>query len=469
MVFSFFRKPDSKEPAKPARPEPRVRVPAVSPAQNPAPPSSVDASKPAPAEGQVLTRRIDQIEAEMKAALEAKPAAPPAPVAPLAFTTDGPPLAPVIEAPELGAETDNADLTGSFFGGANPLGLADLVVEESSLDPALEEIAVLFNTGQTAAAIAAAEATARQGGVADATQLAAWQMLFELLRLSGQRERHEALALEFARRFETSPPVWYEAGDTGSVSSARRAAVPEVRLGMALEASDAEACERLVSHAGSRPSSVVLDASSLKRVDADGCAQLLAALQAVRKLGVPVRLEGGEVLVAALREWVEPGRRDDKDAPWRLLIETYRLLGRQADFEDTCVDYAVTYEISPPSWEPPLAPAPNLGKSAPAVAVAPSLPAPDPDAFLLSGVLEGDIEELVAILLKHAERHARVELDCRRLERIDFTAGAQLLSGMMSLLTQGKTFRFTHTGPLQAPMLVLLGMGEVASIERRRF
>lgn len=465
MVFSFFRKPDSKEPAKPARPEPRVRVQAPAPAPTtPAP----EGPRAVPPGGEGLANRIDQIEAEMTAALEVRPAEPPAPVAPLAFTTDGPPVAPVIDAPELGGAADNPELASSFFGGANPLGLGDLVVEESSLDPAIEEIAVLYNTAQTGAALAAAEATARSGNP-DAVNLAAWQMLFELLRLSGQRDTHETLALEFARRFETSPPVWFDAAEALAAPGGRRSSSPEVRLGMALESTDPESCERLLGHAAGKPPLLVLDASALKRADPGGCETLTHALMSVRRSGVPVRLEGGEALVAVLRELVQPGRRDDNDAPWRLLMETYRLLDRQADFEDTCVDYAVTYEVSPPSWEPPLAPAPVAAKALPASAAAPPMPPPDPEAFLLSGVLEGDIEEVLATLQKHAERLSIIEIDCRRLSRIDFTAGAQLLSCLMSLLVQGKAFRFTQAGPLQAPMLMLLGVGEVASIERRRF
>lgn len=467
MVFSFFRKPDSKEPVKPERPAPRVRIQAPAPAPVPTNPEPKDPGAVPPG-GEVLASRIDQIEAEMTAALEVRPAEPPAPAVPLAFTPDGPPLAPVIDAPELRGAADNPELASSFFGGANPLGLGNLVVEESSLDPAIEEIAVLYNTGQTAAALAAAEATARSGNP-DAVNLAAWQMLFELLRLSGQRDNHETLALEFARRFETSPPVWFDAAETATAIVSRRPSSLEVRLGMALESNDPEACERLLAHARAKPPLLVLDASALKRADPGGCETLANALISVRRSGVPVRLEGGEALIAVLRELVQPGRRDHNDGPWRLLMEAYRLLDRQADFEDTCVDYAVTYEVSPPSWEPPLAPAPVAAKALPVPATAPPLPPPDPEAFLLSGVIEGDIEEVLATLQKHAERRSLIEIDCRRLGRIDFTAGAQLLSGLMSLLVQGKAFRFTQVGPLQAPMLMLLGLGEIASIDRRRF
>ena len=33
-------------------------------------------------------------------------------------------------------------------------------------------------------------------------------------------------------------------------------------------------------------------------------------------------------------------------------MESLRLLGKQQEFEDTSIDYCVTFEVSPPSWEP---------------------------------------------------------------------------------------------------------------------
>jgi len=37
---------------------------------------------------------------------------------------------------------------------------------------------------------------------------------------------------------------------------------------------------------------------------------------------------------------------------WLMLLDLYQHLGMRAEFEEAAVNYAVTFEISPPSWEP---------------------------------------------------------------------------------------------------------------------
>ena len=58
---------------------------------------------------------------------------------------------------------------------------------------------------------------------------------------------------------------------------------------------------------------------------------------------------------AAGRRCVPPSSRaaaTASDAAWMLLLDVQRLLNRQADFEETGIQYCITYEVSPPSWEP---------------------------------------------------------------------------------------------------------------------
>ena len=47
------------------------------------------------------------------------------------------------------------------------------------------------------------------------------------------------------------------------------------------------------------------------------------------------------------------GEKSVDVAVWLLLLDLYQMLGLQNEFEEAAVDYAVTYEVSPPSWETP--------------------------------------------------------------------------------------------------------------------
>lgn len=89
-------------------------------------------------------------------------------------------------------------------------------------------------------------------------------------------------------------------------------------------------------------------------VDADDAgAQLLAkALIAARRAGRQLHLSGAGQLAALLAGRIVPGERTH-EAFWLLLAELQLWLGRQDEFEETAIGYAVAFEVSPPSWETP--------------------------------------------------------------------------------------------------------------------
>ena len=60
----------------------------------------------------------------------------------------------------------------------------------------------------------------------------------------------------------------------------------------------------------------------------------------------------GGACAARSHRSIQSGRRDPSDACWLLKLETLRFLGEQQQFEDLAIEYCVTYEVSPPSWEP---------------------------------------------------------------------------------------------------------------------
>ena len=95
----------------------------------------------------------------------------------------------------------------------------------------------------------------------------------------------------------------------------------------------------------------------MRSVDPVGAELLLRVINAFNRASHELLLQGADQLVTPLRAAVEAGRRDPSDAVWMLLLEVFRLLNRQHDFEETGIQYCITYEVSPPSWEPP---PPNL-------------------------------------------------------------------------------------------------------------
>ena len=64
-------------------------------------------------------------------------------------------------------------------------------------------------------------------------------------------------------------------------------------------------------------------------------------------------LVGAAELAAQIRAGIAIGRPDDTEGPWLLLLELLQLLNREKEFEETGMDYCVTFEVSPPSFVAP--------------------------------------------------------------------------------------------------------------------
>ena len=65
-----------------------------------------------------------------------------------------------------------------------------------------------------------------------------------------------------------------------------------------------------------------------------------------------MRWLGGERLFTVLQEAAPTGVRDADPAYWQLRLDALRMANRPDQFDEAAIDYCVTYEVSPPSWEP---------------------------------------------------------------------------------------------------------------------
>ena len=65
-----------------------------------------------------------------------------------------------------------------------------------------------------------------------------------------------------------------------------------------------------------------------------------------------MRWIGGDRLFTVLQEAAPTGVRDADPAFWLARLDALRLANRADQFDETAIDYCVTYEVSPPSWEP---------------------------------------------------------------------------------------------------------------------
>jgi len=385
-------------------------------------------------------------------------AAPPAPPAPAPTPADAATL-PLLEFP---LDTPTVTPSGSGSATAAPPAADPADPAELPSTPALEEAAILFANGQTEVAGQILR-DALQDPTLGAAAPIAWFMLFDLYRLTADREQFDALSISYAAKFETSPPAWMEtpALEPATAAGTRPAAAPSVAFSGMLDTQVTKQLARAQKLAESH-SVLRLEFTRVSGVDPVGCGLLLRVLKKLQKSGLELVLVGAPELVNRIQAILEVGRRDETEAPWLLLLEILRLLNREQEFEERSIDYCVTFEVSPPAFVAPqtrvsTASADDGATAAEAIG----------DAFPMPHVIEGDIRALNQALAAHAAAsHDPVVLDCTQLARIDFSAAGQIMNILAPLASRQVELR--NVNHLVAVMLQALGLQHVARILPRR-
>jgi len=426
-------------------------------------PSVTDAKR---ARARETSAKIDQIESEM--------------ARDLGTAVDGPAtgahrsarggVAPRAEAGRRGPSTERAgdefgESTDGFMGRANAIEITNL-----GSGPVIDEAAILFAHGQDASAEAALRKGIAENAFGDSPRTG-WLMLLEILNQRDDRAGFELAAQQYAKRFQHAAPAWHRypplAGQTVAqdAPSAKRAVA--VRLPEVVDGGVIPALERLKAQAAEHRA-LALDASEVRGIDASGAELLLRVLAAFQRAPHSLTIYGAPALATALRAAVQSGRRDPSDACWLLRLELLRIAGQSAAFDDVAIEYCLTYEVSPPAWEPA---APNLGLGAGAAPAAPAPAAPvavSSGPLHWTGVIEGEGDPWLAALAEQARGGKDLTVDCLHLRRIEFAAASALLGLAVRLKQSGVTVRLNDPNPLVTALLHMLGVGEVAELHGRR-
>lgn len=360
--------------------------------------------------------------------------------------------------------------TSVILGEAGPHTHALQIDAASSLPPAFEEAAVLYANGQETAA-ASVIWQAIQDDSLGAQVRQGWAMLFDLYQAIGRKEDFESLAIDYSARFETSPPAWDDAIAPPAAPAPAALSTPSaVTLGEALDALSVRHLEQLQKLARNNRV-VLLDVSLVRSVDAVGADLLLRVIAAFARGTRDLVIDGAASLLAVVDTTVAPGRRDGPQACWMLKLELLRLLGRQQPFEDLSIDYCVTFEVSPPSWEP-MPPSVRVGsRLVPEVvptAEADSRFLAGAEGFALIGELAGRAQDTLSALRDYAADRAEVIVDGRRLRRLDFVAAGELLNEVAALRAGGKYLIFRDMNHMVAALLSVMGIPELAEVRLRR-
>lgn len=321
----------------------------------------------------------------------------------------------------------------------------------SDLQQTIEEAALLFGSGQSAAAQQLLIAAIEAGGAHPEEKLA-WRMLLELHEADGDQAAFDQRALAYARRFETSPPPWQHADKTADQSSNDK--LPALSFRGKLTAGSLPVLEQLVK-LGCQHRRFRLEFISVSEADLAGCSALLRMLEVWRQQGCEVCIHKGEALTDKVKDLIQTGQRDTDDSGWRLLMEALWLMQDTAAYEAVCIDYSITYEISPPppcsilisSPEPKASPAEQL--------------------FMMPASIELPIDTLLAEIAAYGRYHERIVLNCLALLRVDFNAVTPLISSL-NQLADIKPVELRDTSFLVSVLVQLVGgKGKLTILNRK--
>jgi ABC-type transporter Mla MlaB component len=341
---------------------------------------------------------------------------------------------------------------------ATSYGIEAIELGTADSSSALDETAILFANGQDQAAEAVLRSAIEADRLGTATERG-WLMMFEFLQQRGDKAGFERLTMQYALRFEHSTPGWFDYEPAGPRPDPKSDSSPAVKLPSAIGANIVKPLEHLKALAMTN-ATLTLDLSDARTIDSVGAELLLRVFNAFKRASHELIVQGAEQLLTPLRAAIEPGRRDSSDACWMLLLDVHRLLELQNDFEETGIQYCITYEVSPPSWEPF---APNIKTR-----TLPTAATNVVDPLDWRGDVTGDGQPLFARMMAGARSQQRMVVECRHLRRMAFSAASALLGHVIKLQQLGTTVEFRNVNALVGALLQLLGVAAVAEVQLRR-
>jgi hypothetical protein len=320
-----------------------------------------------------------------------------------------------------------------------------------------------------------------------------WLVLFDLYRATGQQQRFESLAGEYAHQFGWSAPQWFSLPKLVSDAVADAAAHERTPSGrVAHEVGwvcpailDIDSVARLRSATLQMPLPWVFDWGALRSIDAEAAMQLSALFRHWSKQPLEMRWMSGENLFTILQDTAPTGVRDADPAYWQVRLDALRLVNRADQFDEAAIDYCVTYEVSPPSWErtrctvrisdsslnthtPPLSMVSEVSTGfLESGMVDEAVQGTQVATIELSGQLVGDISATLTRLNLQLGQSQVVNVSCARLIRVDFIAAGDLLNWVLNKRGEKRLVQFVDAHRLVALFFGAMGINEHAKVQVR--
>jgi hypothetical protein len=363
---------------------------------------------------------------------------------------------------------------------------APLDVQEVVHDPELDEAVIAFANADYDNSERALTELVRPGGSRN-LHGETWLVLFDHYRATGAQGKFEALAVEYAQQFGLSAPQWFSMPKLVAESARQASRLPMGKAGQvswtAPASLSAEDVAVLQKRSETLPMPWVFDWGTLDDVQIDAAIQLRQLFRHWATQQIDQRWVSGDRFLSQLKELAPVGERDTDPALWMLRLEALRLANRPDQFDEAAIDYCVTYEVSPPSWERAKCRVRISGEGSSTHSAATSTMqneaqssfldtgVPDPAKVAaqleLMGQLSGDISDNLRALSAEVGEASLINISCTRLIRLDFMAAGDLLNWVLQRRTENRSVVFTDAHRLVALFFGAMGINEHAKVKVR--
>ena len=332
-------------------------------------------------------------------------------------------------------------------------------------------------------------------------QIDSWSAaLFDLYRATGQQNRFDTVAIDFAERFGRSAPAWFSMPELLGITSgntivrtipSRLEDEPVWRSPARFNTASVDELELALANA---PSPWFLDWGPMLDMDVAAAEPLAALVGQWTARPVHLRFRNPDSLERVLRAGTPAGNKSVSQAAWRLRMDALRIMGRQDDFELVALEYCVTFEVSPPAWQDvrcgyvqePSAGSQDTGSAASrsgnpeddadtvpealeshALTVPMGLDSTTAAVVELAGEILGEATDALSRLERARQGGERLVISCATLIRVDFSAAGSILNWVATRQSEGCQVQFREVHRLVAAFFHVIGINEHARVVLR--
>ena len=359
-------------------------------------------------------------------------------------------------------------------------------------EPELEEASIRFANGDNLGAEEALLAALKPGDLTSERAEIWIAALFDLYRATGQQVKFDESAIEFASRFGRSAPAWFSTPDMlkrcdVAPSPKGKASQIAVSTGAAYwtvpEVLTSAGLATLHLALKNKPMPWLLDWSDLTAIEPEVVSELGILFAYWCVTPVTLIFRGATDLELALKALTSAGEKTATPAAWQMYLDVLRVIGAHDEFDTVALDFCVTFEVSPPSWQKSLCicklEGPNSfqGNMANGDAKEPWKDSIVHSSFLeedsiigvatvaLSGEILSDAAEALAQLeAAMGEGATQMVISCDNLIRVDFSAAGSILNWVAGQRASGCMVQFSNVNRIVAAFFHVIGITEFARV-----